>query len=126
MIAAAAPHGLAPLSGSHASVGVAGYTLGGGYSWLSRKYGFAADSLVSVDIVTADGELVTASADRNADLFWAVRGAGVNFGVVTSLSFRLYPAATVYGGSAYFPIARRGRAARSLPQLGDVVRSPTS
>lgn len=106
VIAAAAPFGLAPLSGDTPSVGVAGYTLGGGLSWLSRKYGFAADSVLKVELVTADGRLVTADARRNADLFWALRGGSGNFGVVTALEFRLYPAATVYGGTAQFPIER--------------------
>ena len=102
VIDAAAPLGLAPLSGSSADVGVAGYTLGGGLGWLSRRHGFAADSLLRADLVTADGRLVTASRDRHPDLFWALRGGGGNFGVVTSLEFRLYPAATVYAGIAYF------------------------
>ncbi|HEU5158970.1 MAG TPA: FAD-binding oxidoreductase [Streptosporangiaceae bacterium] len=106
VIAAAAPFGLAPLSGSAPSVGVAGYTLGGGVGWLSRRYGFAADSLLRAEVVTADGRMRTASADRHADLFWALRGGGGNFGVVTSLEFRLYPVAQVYGGTAYFPISR--------------------
>ena len=83
-----------------------GYTLGGGFGWLSRKHGFAADSLLRVDIVTADGRSVTASRDRNADLFWAIRGGGANFGVVTALEFQLYPVAQVYAGTALFPIAR--------------------
>jgi FAD/FMN-containing dehydrogenase len=106
VIAAAAPFGLAPLSGSAASVGVTGYTLGGGVGWLSRKYGYAADSLLRADVVTADGQLLTATRDRNADLFWALRGGGGNFGVVTGLEFRLYPVARVYGGLALFPIER--------------------
>jgi FAD/FMN-containing dehydrogenase len=106
VIDAAAPLGLAPLSGSSPDVGVAGYTLGGGLGWLSRRHGFAADSLLRAGLVTADGRLVTASRDRHPDLFWALRGGGGNFGVVTSLEFRLYPAATVYAGIAYFPWER--------------------
>lgn len=106
VIEAAAPYGLAPLSGNTPSVGVAGFTLGGGVGWLARKYGFAADSLLRADVVTADGQLRVASASENPDLFWALRGAGANFGVVTSLAFRLYPAAVVYGGKATFPAAR--------------------
>ncbi len=102
VIAAAAPHGLAPLSGTAAGVGVAGYTLGGGAGWLSRAYGYAADSLLSADLVTADGELVTASADEHPDLFWAIRGGSGNFGVVTSLEFRLHPVGSVYAGMAMF------------------------
>jgi len=116
VIAAAAPLGLAPLSGTSTSVGVTGYTLGGGFGWLSRLYGLAADSLLRVDIVTADGRLVTASADRNADLFWAVRGGGANFGVVTSLEFRLYPVARVYAGTAVFAVER---AAETLVRYRD-------
>ncbi|TDB81436.1 FAD-binding oxidoreductase [Actinomadura sp. KC216] len=108
VIAAAAPLGLAPLSGSHASVGVAGYTLGGGVGWLSRRYGFAADHLLRAGVVTADGRALTADRDRNADLFWALRGGSGNFGVVTSLEFRLHPVSTVYGGAAMFPADRAG------------------
>jgi FAD/FMN-containing dehydrogenase len=102
VLQAAAPFGLAPLSGSSTSVGVTGYTLGGGVGWLARKHGFAADSVLRAVVVTADGGAVTASADRNPDLFWALRGGGGNFGVVTSLEFRLHPVAEVYAGSAYF------------------------
>jgi FAD/FMN-containing dehydrogenase len=108
VLTAAAPFGLAPLSGSHGSVGVAGYTLGGGVGWLARRFGLAADSLLRADVVTADGELVRATQDRNADLFWALRGGGPNFGIVTSLEVRLYPVAQVYAGTALFPIARAG------------------
>jgi FAD/FMN-containing dehydrogenase len=95
---AATPHGLAPLLGSSPHVGVMGYTLGGGIGWLVRKYGLAADSVRSLDIVTPDGVKRQASADENADLFWAVRGGGGNFGVVTSIDIDLYPVANVYGG----------------------------
>ena len=116
VIAASAPLGLAPLSGTSTSVGVTGYSLGGGFGWLSRQYGFAADSLLRVDIVTADGRHVTASADRNADLFWAVRGGGANFGVVTALEFRLYPVARVYAGTAVFAVER---AAETLVRYRD-------
>ncbi|HEV2780567.1 MAG TPA: FAD-binding oxidoreductase [Actinophytocola sp.] len=106
VISAAAPFGLAPLSGTSPSVGVTGYTLGGGLGWLSRRYGLAADSVVRADIVTADGSLHTVSADREPDLFWAIRGGGANFGVVTALEFRLYPVATVHAGVATFPLDR--------------------
>jgi hypothetical protein len=106
VIAAAAPFGLAPVSGSSTSVGVAGYTFGGGLGWLSRKYGLAADSLVRADLVTADGRLVTASANRNPDLFWAIRGGGGNFGIATALEIRLHPVSRVYAGTAYFGIDR--------------------
>src|SRR6185503_16073061 len=72
VIAAAAPFGLAPLSGTSPTVGVAGYTLGGGMGWLSRRFGFAADSVVRAEVVTADGEVRTVTADREPDLFWAI------------------------------------------------------
>jgi FAD/FMN-containing dehydrogenase len=98
VLAAATPHGLAPLLGSSPHVGVMGYTLGGGIGWLARKYGLAADSVRWLDIVTPDGNQRRASAEDNADLFWAVRGGGANFGVVTRMEISLYPVANVYGG----------------------------
>jgi FAD/FMN-containing dehydrogenase len=85
VLEATRPYGLAPLSGSSPTVGVTGYTLGGGMGWLARKHGFAADSVVSADIVTADGTLRTVTAERHPELFWAIRGGGGGFGVVTSL-----------------------------------------
>jgi FAD/FMN-containing dehydrogenase len=106
VVAAAAPFGLAPLSGSAPSVGVTGYTLGGGLSWLSRKHGFAADSVVRADVVSAEGELISTSADEHPDLFWALRGGGGNFGLVTGLEFRLHPVARVYAGTSYFQLER--------------------
>jgi FAD/FMN-containing dehydrogenase len=106
VIAASAPFGLAPLSGTSTTVGVAGYTLGGGLGWLSRKHGFAADSLLRADVVTADGAIVTANEHHHSDLLWALRGGGGNFGVVTSLEIRLHPVATVYGGSALYAFDR--------------------
>jgi FAD/FMN-containing dehydrogenase len=83
--------GLAVPGGVVSSTGVAGYTLGGGYGWLRSKYGLTCDSLRAVDVVTADGRLLRASADRHADLFWGVQGGGGNYGVVTSFEFQLYP-----------------------------------
>ncbi|NED95570.1 FAD-binding oxidoreductase [Phytoactinopolyspora alkaliphila] len=106
VLAAAAPLGLAPLSGSAPSVGVTGYSLGGGVGWLSRKHGFAADSMLRADVVLADGRRVTADSHRHSDLFWALRGGGGNFAVVTALEFRLYPVFQVYGGISYFAIER--------------------
>ncbi len=102
VVASAARFGLAPLSGYCPAVGVAGYTLGGGSGWLSRKYGYAADSLLRAEVVTADGSALTADADENADLFWALRGGGGNFGVVTELTVRLYPVPRVYAGLKFF------------------------
>ncbi|MFC6085610.1 FAD-binding oxidoreductase [Sphaerisporangium aureirubrum] len=106
VIEAAAVYGLAPLAGSSPDVGVTGYTLGGGVGWLARRYGFAADSVVRARVVTADGRLAEVDGGRHGDLFWALRGGGGNFGVVTSLSFRLYPVRRVYAGAVYFPAAR--------------------
>jgi len=102
----AAAHGLAGLQGSSSDVGVVGYTMGGGFGWLGRKYGFAADSVKEADVVTADGELVKVSAHENADLFWGLKGGAGNFGIVTSLEFALYPITHVYGGDLFFPVER--------------------
>jgi FAD/FMN-containing dehydrogenase len=101
--AAAAEHGLATPFGDTASVGIAGLTLGGGIGWLVRKYGLAIDALEAVEMVTADGRLLTANADHHPDLFWAVRGGGGNFGVVTRFQFKLYPVETVLGGALFLP-----------------------
>jgi len=103
---AARQFGLAPLSGSSRDVGVTGYTLGGGVGWLARKYGFAADSVIRAEVVTADGRVVTATAEQHPDLFWAIRGGTGNFGIVTSLEFRLYPVRQVHAGIVYYGIDR--------------------
>ena len=95
--------GLAPLAGSAPDVGIVGYTLGGGLSWLGRRYGLAANRLLSAEVVTADGKLVRASRHENADLFWALRGGGGNFGAVVAIEFELIPMRTVYAGMLMFP-----------------------
>lgn len=102
VIEAAAPYGLAPLSGSSSSVGVVGYTLGGGIGPLGRRYGYAADHVRSVEIVTGDGELRTATPDDEPELFWAVRGGKGNVGVVTSIELDLMPVDALYGGGLFY------------------------
>ena len=102
VIATAAEHGLAPLSGSAPDVGVVGYTLGGGFGILSREFGYAADLVRSVDVVTADGDLRHVDDDTDPDLFWALRGGRDNFGIVTSIEMDLLPIARLYGGGLYF------------------------
>jgi FAD/FMN-containing dehydrogenase len=97
------PHGLAPLNGSSPNVGVVGYTLGGGIGPLGRQYGFAADRVRRVDIVTADGQLRQVTADSDPELFWALRGGKGNFGVVVGLEFELVPVSRLYGGGLFFP-----------------------
>jgi len=94
--------GMATPTGTVSSTGMAGLTLGGGIGHLSRPYGLTIDNLLAVDMVLADGSFVTASAEANQDLYWAVRGGG-NFGVVTSFLFRLHPVATVSAGPTFWP-----------------------
>jgi FAD/FMN-containing dehydrogenase len=103
VIAAAAPHGLAAVTGNCGAVGMAGLTLGGGYGPLSPRYGLALDNLLGVEIVRADGRLVAADESENVDLFWALRGGGGNFGVVTSMRVRLHPAREIEAGLILFP-----------------------
>ena len=98
--------GLATPVGTVSTTGIAGLTLGGGQSWLASKYGFSIDNLLSVDIVTADGTLRTASATQHQDLFWGVRGAGHNFGVATSFQYRLHPVGPALGGMVIYPLAQ--------------------
>ncbi len=100
-------HGLATTGGVISTTGVAGLTLGGGVGWLMSKHGLSLDNLLSVDLVTAEGKVVRAGADENPDLFWAVRGGGGNFGIATSLEFKLHPVGPmVTGGLAVHPFAK--------------------
>jgi FAD/FMN-containing dehydrogenase len=101
---AAAEHGLAVTGGAVSTTGIAGLTLGGGLGWLMAKYGLAADNLLAVELVTADGEIVDVDAASHPDLFWALRGGGGNFGVATSFSYRLHPLQTVVGGLIAHPL----------------------
>jgi hypothetical protein len=95
--------GLATTLGAVSVTGIAGLTLGGGIGWLNGKYGLACDNVLAADVVTADGALVTASATDHEDLYWALRGGGGNFGVVTSLTYQLHPVTTVLAGGLSFP-----------------------
>lgn len=110
---AAAEHGLAALAGSSPDVGVVGYSLGGGISWLGRRYGLAANSVTAVELVNAEGEIVRADHENESELFWALRGGGGSFGVVTALEFQLYPIAEVYAGVLFFPIERGAEVLRA-------------
>ncbi|MFN8203578.1 MAG: FAD-binding protein [Solirubrobacteraceae bacterium] len=105
VVDAAAPHGLACLHGSSPDVGVVGYLLGGGLSFYSRRYGVAANHVHAIEVVTADGELRRVDADHDPDLFWALRGGGGSFGVVTAVELGLQPIETVHAGSLFFDAA---------------------
>ncbi len=124
---AAAEHGLAALAGSAPDVGVAGYTLGGGISWLARSHGLAANSVVAIEVVTADGVLRRVDEQHEPELFWALRGGGGSFGVVTAIEFRLYPITEVYAGVLFFPVDRAGEVLDAwrqwLPSVPDAVSS---
>jgi FAD/FMN-containing dehydrogenase len=100
---AAARHGLAGLAGSSPDVGVVGYTLGGGLSWLGRTYGLSANNVEAFELVTADGTLVRADTEHEPDLFWALRGGGGSFGVVTAVELRLFPVTQAYAGLLWWP-----------------------
>ncbi len=102
----ASAYGLAPLAGSAADVGVVGYTLGGGLSWLARKRGLACNSVVAFELATAERGIVRVDAEHEPDLFWALRGGGGSFGVVTALELELYPVDDVYAGAMLWPWER--------------------
>jgi FAD/FMN-containing dehydrogenase len=114
VVAQAAPAGLAPLNGSNPTVGVAGYTTGGGLSpTLGRSHGYAADHVRSLEVVTADGELRHVDPQSEPELFWALRGGKGNFGVVTALEFDVFPVSRLYGGAIYFPGERMAEVLRA-------------
>jgi FAD/FMN-containing dehydrogenase len=120
-------YGLASLHGSSPDVGIAGYSLGGGMGWLARKFGLQANAVTALEIVTADGELVRADAENHADLFWALRGGGGNFGVVTAIEFAVYPVDDLYAGALFFPFERASEVLKTwsalLPSLPDELMS---
>ena len=107
---AAGEHGLSALPGSSPDVGVVGYTVGGGLSWLGRQYGFACNNVVAIELVTAEGERRTVDANSDEDLFWALRGGGGGYAIVTALRVALLPIADLYAGTLIFP-AELGAAA---------------
>src|SRR3954452_10217977 len=98
VVDASAPHGLYPLHGSSPTVGIVGYSLGGGMGGLARSHGLQTNSVTAVELVTADGELVRTDKDNDPELFWALRGGGGNFGIVTALEFKLYPLREIHAG----------------------------
>ena len=99
-------HGLAGLHGSSPDVGIAGYSLGGGMGWLARKHGLQCNAVTAMELVTADGELVRADAEHHPELFWALRGGGGNFGVVTAIEFEVFEVEELYAGAVFFPFER--------------------
>jgi FAD/FMN-containing dehydrogenase len=115
-------YGLATTGGTVRTTGIAGLTLAGGHGMLMRKYGLACDNLLTVDVVTADGRLLTASKHENADLFWGLRGGGGNFGIATSFEYQLHPVSTVLGGLLIFPFSNARGILRSYDDF--IVTAP--
>ena len=106
VVEAAAEYGLAALAGSSPDVGVVGYTLGGGLSWLARKHGIGANQVTAIEVVTASGDIVRTDWANEPDLFWALRGGGGSFAIVTAIEFNLFPITEVYAGILWFPVDR--------------------
>jgi FAD binding domain len=117
LVRAAAQHGLAWLGGSSRDVGVVGYTLGGGLSFFGRRHGLAANSVRAIELVTADGNVVRADRDHEPDLFWALRGGGGSFGIVTAIELELVPLTHAYAGLLWYPIERAGEVLQAWAQL---------
>ncbi len=115
--AAAHPHGLATTGGIISTTGVGGLTLGGGIGHLARGCGLSLDNLISVEVVLADGSVVTASDSENQDLFWALRGGSGNFGVAVSLEFRLHPVSDIYGGPIFYEVDRAADVMRAYREF---------
>ncbi|WP_295121832.1 FAD-binding oxidoreductase [uncultured Leifsonia sp.] len=110
------PYGLAALAGSSPDVGVAGYLLGAGFSWMARKRGLGCSAVTAFDVVTADGRQRHVTAETEPDLFWALRGGGGTTAIVTAFTFRVFPVATVYAGMLLFPLARAGKVLRAYEE----------
>jgi hypothetical protein len=106
VVEAAAEHGLAALAGSSPDVGVVGYTLGGGLSWLARKHGIGTNQVTAIEVVTASGDVVRTDWANEPDLFWALRGGGGSFAIVTAIEFNLFPISEVYAGILWYPVDR--------------------
>lgn len=117
LVEAAARHGLGAVQGSSPDVGVIGYTIGGGASFMSRKYGLSANRVRAVELVSADGELVRATRENEPDLFWALRGGGGSFGVVTAIELELFPISGIYAGILWYPIERAGEVLHAWREL---------
>jgi FAD/FMN-containing dehydrogenase len=113
--------GLATTLGVAPTTGISGLTLGGGFGHLMAKYGLALDNLTGVDIVTADGRLLTANPDENADLFWGVRGSGGNLGIVTSLEYRLHEVGKVLGGAVLYPVEKISEVLRFCREFAETL-----
>ena len=120
-------HGLAGLHGSSPDVGIAGYSLGGGMGWLARKYGLQTNAVTALELVTAEGSFLRVDADNHPDLFWALRGGGGNFGVVTAIEFRVVEVEELYAGAMFFPFERASEVLHTwgalLPGLPDELMS---
>lgn len=111
------PFGLAVPSGIISTTGVGGLTLGGGTGYLTRKYGLTIDNLLEADMVLADGSFVTVNANQHADLFWAIRGGGGNFGIVTSFNFQAHPVKNVFAGPTLWPIEKQMKSWNGISHL---------